>query len=324
MALPTSPDSISLNQVNTELGLTATATISMNDAAVRTLAGVGGSGTTISMSDLRGKSNRAPYSDINTYSYTGADQSFTVPSSITTIKVRVWGAGGGSGFVGPVGGLGGYSEAIFSTSPGTVFTVVVGRGGLYANANSQQYGGGGYVRNAGASHGGGYSRVYSSGRDIWAGGGGGGGDANNGYSAGQAGNGGGANSNGNSAGNSDNGGNGLYFGAGGGGTLSAGGAAGVADLTYVVGATAGSFAQGGLGDNYSTGGGGGGGGYYGGGGGGGPGGAGGGGSGYVLNGSSIIGYNNNYNGPDYPGGGVGSGGAHFANAGGHGYVAIRW
>lgn len=57
MPLPASGNSISLNQVNTELGRTATATIDMNDAAVRTLFGVGGSGTTISMSSGFGKSN---------------------------------------------------------------------------------------------------------------------------------------------------------------------------------------------------------------------------------------------------------------------------
>ena len=40
-----------------ELGLSLTATISMNQTNVRTLAGVGGSGTTWSMSSLYGKSN---------------------------------------------------------------------------------------------------------------------------------------------------------------------------------------------------------------------------------------------------------------------------
>lgn len=45
-----------MSQVNDELGLSSTATISLNDAAVRTLAGVGGSGTVISMSNLQGKS----------------------------------------------------------------------------------------------------------------------------------------------------------------------------------------------------------------------------------------------------------------------------
>lgn len=54
MTLPVG--TISLSQVNTELGRSATALIDMNDAAVRTLAGVGGSGTIISMSNLQGKS----------------------------------------------------------------------------------------------------------------------------------------------------------------------------------------------------------------------------------------------------------------------------
>lgn len=45
-----------------ELGLSLTATISMNDSNVRTLAGVGGSGTSWSMSSLYGKSNRVSLS----------------------------------------------------------------------------------------------------------------------------------------------------------------------------------------------------------------------------------------------------------------------
>jgi len=49
---------ISLNDVNVELGLSGTALITMNDANVRTLAGVGGSGTVISMQNLQNKSNR--------------------------------------------------------------------------------------------------------------------------------------------------------------------------------------------------------------------------------------------------------------------------
>jgi hypothetical protein len=56
MTTPTG--TISLNDVNVELGLAGTTNISMNQANVRTLAGVGGSGTIISMNDLRGKSNR--------------------------------------------------------------------------------------------------------------------------------------------------------------------------------------------------------------------------------------------------------------------------
>lgn len=67
--------------VANELGLGLTTTISMNQAAVRTLAGVGGSGTTWSMNSLYGKSsfgvslaelsgadfNGFPYSDNESY-----------------------------------------------------------------------------------------------------------------------------------------------------------------------------------------------------------------------------------------------------------------
>ena len=58
MTMPSSGP-ISLGQANTELGFSATALISMNDAAVRTLAGVGGSGTTWGMNSLYGKSARS-------------------------------------------------------------------------------------------------------------------------------------------------------------------------------------------------------------------------------------------------------------------------
>lgn len=71
--MPTPSGTISLANVNTELGLAATTTISMNQANVRTLAGVGGSGTTISMQNLQNKSNRVTASatiSANTANYT--------------------------------------------------------------------------------------------------------------------------------------------------------------------------------------------------------------------------------------------------------------
>jgi hypothetical protein len=71
--MPTPSGQISLGNVNTELGLSATALITMNDAAVRTLAGVGGSGTVITMQNLQNKSNRVTASatiSANTSNYT--------------------------------------------------------------------------------------------------------------------------------------------------------------------------------------------------------------------------------------------------------------
>ena len=56
MTLPASPNSISLSQVNTELGLSSTAQISLNDSAVRTL--FGKASGAIAMSDGHGKANQ--------------------------------------------------------------------------------------------------------------------------------------------------------------------------------------------------------------------------------------------------------------------------
>jgi len=56
MPLPASANAISFSQVNTELGLSSTAQISLNDAAVRSLFGKTTAGSAISMSDGHGKS----------------------------------------------------------------------------------------------------------------------------------------------------------------------------------------------------------------------------------------------------------------------------
>jgi hypothetical protein len=71
--MPTPTGTISLNDVNIELGRSSGANINMNDSAVRTLAGVGGSGTVISMNDLRGKSSlTVNYPDSATGSFFGS------------------------------------------------------------------------------------------------------------------------------------------------------------------------------------------------------------------------------------------------------------
>lgn len=133
MALPSAPNSISMNQVNVELGFPGTNTISLNDSLVRTLFEKTTPGSMISMNDGRGKSY-ATYT--NTVNFTAAGESiWTVPSGVTSIWVKMWGAGGTAGSTGNGGG-GGYMEGFLAVNPGNTIRLWVAnnRGGDYDNA----------------------------------------------------------------------------------------------------------------------------------------------------------------------------------------------
>ncbi|MCW3121995.1 MAG: surface protein, partial [Flavipsychrobacter sp.] len=199
-------------------------------------------------------------SNTTTFNYTGAVQLFTVPSGVTSLNVRLWGAEGGGSedcslIINTDGGLGGYSQGTLAVTPGQVLNVYVGgkpatfvgsgspTAGFNGGSKSGQYGGGG----------GGASDIRVSGtaltdRAIVAGGGGGGNTGCPDHGAG--GNGGGL------TGNSGSNGSGGFTPAGG-GTQAAGGGAGSFP------GSAGSFGVGAGGGNYHEAGGGG--GYYGGG-----------------------------------------------------------
>ncbi len=221
-----------------------------------------------------------------TYTYTGADQTYTVPDGVNKIKVRMWGGGGGGGHKGGwsfgyQGGGGGYTEADMSVVPGQVLTVMVGAGGNAGTTGNTNYNYGGGGPNCGGTdckyggQGGGRSAIRYSGDDVLTAGGGGGGGSTNGTSSFEYGGGGGGvvGEDGVAQANS------AY--AGKGGTQAAGGAAGSGSQ---VGATAGQKYLGGRPNSPYSYGGSGGGGYYGGGGGAYTGtymGGGGGGSGYV-------------------------------------------
>ena len=206
------------------------------------------------------------------YSYTGADQTFTVPTWVSRVTFKLWGAGGSGRNLS--GGSGGFTQATIATSGGTVYTVMVGQAS-FARDGGTNYGGGrrGYLdAGYGAGDGGGRSAIIINGADIITAGGGGGG----GYGSGGGGNGGGLV--GASAG-------GPYGGTGGtqtaGGTGVCGNSCGGNGSQYLGGTTGTGFA-----------GGGGGGGWYGGAGGGGGSdnhNGGGGGSGWVgRNGSTTL------------------------------------
>ena len=91
------------------------------------------------------------------FSYTGSDQTFTVPSGVEIIKVTMWGAGGTGGVYGnglsqrfSSGGAGGVIENnVISVTPGEDLTIQVGEGVLRTGTlqsfrpTGTRYGGGG-------------------------------------------------------------------------------------------------------------------------------------------------------------------------------------
>ena len=252
-----------------------------------------------------------------TFSYTGSQQTFTVPSGATTTTIKAWGAQGGMYNSTWGAGKGGYSTGTLNVSSGETLYIYVGGQGNSSGSNVQVSGGfngGGYARgktnSAYAGSGGGASDVRSSGnaltnRAIVAGGGGGAGGytssiMNGGYGGGSTG------------GTGDPWGR---YNGGSGGTQSAGGAQG-SNSGYDQD---GSLGQGGnqIATNGAWNGSAGGGGYYGGGSGGAVGAGGGGGSGYVggvSSGSTIAG---NASMPD-PDGGT------MTGREGNGVIIITW
>ncbi|MFE3501846.1 hypothetical protein [Kitasatospora sp. NPDC059160] len=286
------------------------------------------------------------FTNCTRFTYSGGDQTFTVPAGVTSVYARLWGGGGGGSpsayYTGQFGGGGGgYTTGTIAVTPGQSLTVTSGQGGLM-NRTTAVYGGGGPGGRGGAggglatgASGGGMSAVWNGtygGTPLLIAGGGGGSSpgADTGTPAGGGG--------GGTTGGQDN----RPASSGRGGTQSAGGAA--ATQTSCGSATAGSRFLGGSGaPNNNEGGGGGGGGLYGGGGGAcqGPSslelnGMGGGGSGYtggtgVTNAQTTAGANSAANGQGglaagrsdaLYGSGIGNGGG-TAN-GGNGEVTLEW
>lgn len=155
-----------------------------------------------------------------TYNFTGALQTYTVPAGVTKVQIECFGAQGsnGGGVAAGVGGLGGYSKGILNVTPGQVLNILVG--------GSSGFNGGGTGGNIGAGNGGGATDVRVGGlaladRVIVAGGGGGGGSTGCVLSHAGGNGGGGGGLAGVKGVDSPNGGGGF------GGTLGVGGAAGI-------------------------------------------------------------------------------------------------
>ena len=161
MALPAS-GKISLGDVNVELGNPLTSQISMGSTIVRNLYGIS-IGSIRLGADGYGKSNHIPFSTKITFT---TNTSWQVPTGlgITAIRVKMWGASGGSRQIGsntPTGGCGGYSQADISIDPGSNLLVAVGGGGgITIPAIGGTNGGGGQSGALEASAGGGYSGIF--------------------------------------------------------------------------------------------------------------------------------------------------------------------
>lgn len=234
---------------------------------------------------------------------TTGSANYTVPAGVSSVTVKLWGAGGGGGGAGPssaaggAGGGGGFIQTTLAVTAGESLDVYVGAGGGGGAAGPTYAGDGG--------GGGGSTRIARSGTTLAVAAGGGGGGAADTYAGGAGGGGGGATgvtgaasgtiTGGGGGTQSAGGGGGSGYTAGAAGTLSTGGEGGNAGDTGSGGANNEGAADGGSGGLYGSnggyaGGGGGGGGYYGGGG-----------------GASEV-----HSSP-YPGGGGGGGGSSYAN-----------
>lgn len=90
----------------------------------------------------------AGFTDCARFTFSGGDQTFTVPDGVTSLDVRMWGAGGGGDtqvFPAPrglSGGPGGYTTGTLAVTAGQSLTVTSGEGGVPAST-AATYGGGG-------------------------------------------------------------------------------------------------------------------------------------------------------------------------------------
>lgn len=88
---------------------------------------------------------RYQFSSGMAFPFTGADQSFVVPTGVTSIFLKMWGAGGYGGSAG--GGGGAYVQGRLAVIPGETLTLIVGQGGpstlIVSYGGGGNYGGGG-------------------------------------------------------------------------------------------------------------------------------------------------------------------------------------
>lgn len=202
--------------------------------------------------------------ETHNYSYTGAEETLTVPAGAGYARLKLWGGGGCGGRYsgGYYGGNGGFTDVTIEVTPGDVLTIQTAQGGQWGGltANSPggwPDGGKGSWGDVWGGGGGGSSRVFLNGDLVAVAGGGGGATGWSSNAGGGGGMVGGWNTPGGQGGTQTAG-----------GAVSAGSDAGTGPVTYATRTDQRGGNGGPQGSSTSVDGGGGGGGYYGGGGGG--------------------------------------------------------
>ena len=152
MTTPAAPNSISMSQIATEAGIPTT-NADLNNSSIRTLAGLTGDRTTISFSDLRGKSSFSAHLCMftgETYGYCAAYTGSKVATGARFVSIVIVGGGGGGGASGPSfgdGGGGGGAGGVgvspkIAVTPGACFSFSIGAGGSGAQCGGRGASGG--------------------------------------------------------------------------------------------------------------------------------------------------------------------------------------
>jgi hypothetical protein len=94
---------------------------------------------------------------VNTFTYTGSDQTYTVAGGVTSMTISMWGAGGGSRPDYGTGGGGAYVKGNLTVTAGMTLRIIVGQGGSKDATSS--YGGGGFSAANSSISGGGRSAI---------------------------------------------------------------------------------------------------------------------------------------------------------------------
>ena len=137
-----------------------------SDAACTQLVGTGATLITPTLTDnatyyVKAVNETITEGTPQTFSYTGSQQTYTIPSNVRSLKLEVWGAQGGYRSSSTYGGKGGYSIGTYNdVTPGQTLYVHVGGSGNSGTSSSSIYAGGyngggyryGYHGGGGATH----------------------------------------------------------------------------------------------------------------------------------------------------------------------------